>query len=169
MGIIRFIACLLICGVLSSPAVALIWDLETTMLPPISEYPNGVDAEDFEGVLSAYNAYMSAFATEDYLAMAEQLVFSSKRIKWKTALDVVDNFSFIRTHILPNYSHSEIKDVSFIAPEVGGGYILFLTRNDVSIDGTSLRIGFAIYGFRREEGVWKISSISNMPKLVSPF
>jgi hypothetical protein len=169
MGIIRFIACLLICGVLSSPAVARIWELATTTLPPKSEYPEGVDAKDFEGVLNAYNAYMAAFAAEDYLTMADLVIFSSKLITWKTKRDAIDDFSFIRTHILINYSHSEHKDVSFIAPDVEGGYMLFLTRDDMSLDGTRLRNGFSMYGFRQEEGNWKISSMFSLPALRSPF
>ena len=169
MRIIGFIACLLICGVLGSPAVALIWDLETTALPPKSEYPEGVDAKDFEGVLNAYNAYISAFATEDYLTMADLVIFSSKLITWKTKRDAIDDFSFIRTHILTNYSHSEHRDVSFIAPDVGGGYMLFMTRDDMSLDGTRLRNGFSMYGFRQEEGKWKISSMFSLPALRSPF
>jgi len=169
MRIIGFIACLITCGMLSSPAVAEIWELETTTLPPTSEYPEGVDAKDFEGVLNAYNAYISAFAAEDYLTMADLVIFSSKWITWKTRLDAVDNFSFIRTHILTNYSHSKHKDVSFISPEVGGGYMLFLTRDDFSLDGTRLRSGFSMYGFRQDEGNWKISSIFSLPKLDSPF
>ena len=121
MTIVRYISCLVFCAVLSSPAVAVsgIWDLETTVLPPVEDYPKGVVAEDFEQVLTAYNTYMKAFSAEDYFTIADQLELSSEWIKWKTKLDVVDNFSFIRTHILANYSHSEVKDVSFIAHEVG--------------------------------------------------
>jgi len=167
--IIRFIAYLLACGVLSGPTLSAQWELETTTLPPIPEYPKGVDAEDFEGVLNAYNAYMSAFAAEDYLAMADLIIFSSKLITWKTKRDAIDDFSFIRTHILTNYSHSEHRNVSFIDPDVGGGYMLFMTRDDMSLDGTSLQNGFAMYGFRWKEGEWKISSIFNLPALRSPF
>ena len=78
MRIIGFIACIFTCGVLSSPAIAAMWELETTTLPPKSEYPEGVDATDFEGVLNAYNAYINAFAAEDYLTMADLVIFSSK-------------------------------------------------------------------------------------------
>ena len=169
MKIIGFIACLITCGMLSSPAVALIWELETTTLPSKSEYPKGVDAKDFEGVLNAYNAYMAAFAAEDYLTMADLVIFSSKLIAWKTKRDAIDDFSFIRTHILTNYSHSKHRDVSFIAPDVGGGYMLFMTRDDMSLDGTRLRNGFSMYGFRQEEGKWKISSMFSLPALRSPF
>ena len=78
MRIIGCIACLITWGMLSSPAVAEIWELENTTLPPKSEYPEGVDAKDFEGVLNAYNAYINAFAAEDYLTMADLVIFSSK-------------------------------------------------------------------------------------------
>ena len=47
--------------------------------------------------------------------------------------------------------------------------MLFLTRDDMSLDGTRLRIGFSMYGFRLEEGNWKIASMFSLPKLVSPF
>jgi len=170
MTIVRYISCLVFCAVLSSPAVAVSgkWNLESTMLPPVEDYPKGVVIEDFEQVLTAYNTYMKAFTAEDYLTVADQLELSSEWIKWKTKLDVVDNFSFIRTHILANYSHSEVKDVSFIAPEVGG-YSLFVTRSDKSVDGTTLWEGIVIYGFRRVQDKWKISSIMNLPSLRSPF
>ena len=170
MTIVRYISCLVFCAVLSSPAVAVsgVWDLETTILPTKDEYPKGVLVEDFEQVLTAYNTYMEAFLAEDYLTIADQLELSSERIKWKTKLDVVDNFSFIRSHILANYSYSEVKDVSFIAPEVGG-YSLFVTRKDKTADGTTLWEGIVIYGFRRVQDKWKISSILNMPSLTAPF
>ena len=172
MTIVRYILCLVFCAVLSSSAVAVavsgIWNLETTVLPPAEDYPKGVVAEDFEQVLTAYNTYMNAFSAEDYLTVADQLELSSKWIKWKTKLDVVDNFSFIRSHILANYSHSEVKDVSFIAPQVGG-YSLFVTRKDKTADGTTLWEGIVIYGFRRVQDKWKISSILNLPSLKSPF
>jgi len=158
------------CAVSISPTVAVsgIWALESTMLPPIEDYPKGVVAEDFEQVLTAYNTYMKAFSAEDYLTVADQLELSSEWIKWKTKLDVVDNFSFIRTHILANYSHSEVKDVSFIAPQVGG-YVLFVTRKDKTADGTTLWEGIVIYGFKRIQDKWKISSILNLPRLESPL
>ena len=170
MTIVRYISCLVFCAVLSSPAVAVSgkWNLESTMLPPVEDYPKGVVIEDFEQVLTAYNTYMKAFTAEDYLTVADQLELSSEWIKWKTKLDVVDNFSFIRSHILANYSHSEVKEVSFIAPEVGG-YSLFVTRSDKSADGSTLWEGIVIYGFRRVQDKWKISSIMNLPSLESPF
>ena len=78
MRIIGFIACLFTFGVFSSPAVAGIWELESPTLPARSEYPKDVDAKDFEGILNAYNAYISTFAAEDYLIMADLVLFSSK-------------------------------------------------------------------------------------------
>ena len=168
MTIVKYISCLVFCALLSSPAVAGIWQLETITLPPGEEYPKGVVAEDFEQILSTYNTYMHAFTESDFHAMADQLDLTSPSLRWNNRLDVIDNFSFIKAYILEDYSHSDVSDISFITNAVGD-HILWVKRSDKNSDGAELYKSYVMYGFKQINEVWKISSIINMTSLRSPF
>ena len=167
MRLIGFIKSAIIFGLLSGVVVADIWKLESTSVPQIS-HPPTIDSEDFVGILTTYNTYMLAFSDGDFHTMTEQLYLESKSIKWRHKLDAIYNFSFLKTHILTDYSSSEIIDASFISPLVGG-HVLFLTRIDKNSDGEELYKGIIIYGFREVNEKWMISSIFNLPPRKSPF
>ena len=164
---VRYVSCLFACALLSSPAVAGIWALETTEVPQAS-YPLNVDSVDFEAILTTYNIYMTAFAESDFHTMADQMDFKSKSLTWSNRLDAIDNFSFIKDHILPDYSHSDAFDISFISPKVGG-YVLFIQRIDKNVDGDRISSAWSFYEFQKTDTEWKISSITNLPSLRSPF
>ena len=168
MIIVRYVSCLVFCALLSGPAVAGIWQLETTTLPPKEEYPKGVVTEDFEQILGTYNTYMHAFTESDFHTMADQMDFKSKSLAWSNRLDAIDNFSFIKDHILPDYSHSDAFDISFISPKVGG-YVLFIQRIDKNVYDDRISSGWSFYEFQKTDTEWKISSITNLPSLRSPF
>ena len=168
MIIVRYVSCLVFCALLSGPAVAGIWQLETTTLPPKEEYPKGVVTEDFEQILGTYNTYMHAFTKSDFHTMADQMDFNSKSLTWRNRLDAIDNFSFIKDHILPDYSHSDAFAISFIAPKVGG-YVLSVKRIDKNDSGKRISSAWSFYEFQKTDAEWKISSITRLPSLRSPF
>ena len=148
-------------------ATAGILKLETTELPQ-AIYPLDVDPVDFEAILTTYNTYMTAFGKSDFHAMADQMDFKSKSLTWSNRLDAIDNFSFIKDHILPDYSHSDALDISFISPKVGG-YVLFIQRIDKNVDGDRISSTWSFYEFKEVDDNWKISNVMTIPKLISPF
>jgi hypothetical protein len=151
----------------SVTATAGIWTLETTEVPQVT-YPLNVDPVDFEAILTAYNTYMNAFAESDFHTMADQMDFNSKSLTWRNRLDAIDNFSFIKDHILPDYSHSDAFAISFIAPKVGG-YVLSVKRIDKNDSGKRISSAWGFYEFKEVDNNWKISNIMTIPSLRSPF
>ena len=151
----------------STTATAGIWALETTEVPQAT-YPLNVDPVDFEAILTAYNTYMTAFAESDFHTMADQMHFKSKSLAWRSRLDAIDNFSFIKDHILPDYSHSDAFDISFISPKVGG-YVLSVKRIDKNDSGKRISSAWGFYEFKEVDNNWKISNIMTIPSLRSPF
>jgi len=151
----------------SVTATAGIWALETTEVPQAT-YPLNVDPVDFEAILTAYNTYMTAFAESDFHTMADQMHFKSKSLAWRSRLDAIDNFSFIKDHILPDYSHSDAFDISFISPKVGG-YVLSVKRIDKNDSGKRISSAWGFYEFKEVDNNWKISNIMTIPRLRSPF
>ena len=164
---VRYVSCLFVCALLNSPAVAGIWALETTEVPQAT-YPFNIDPGDFEAILTTYNTYMTAFAESDFHTMADQMHFKSKSLAWRSRLDAIDNFSFIKDHILPDYSHSDAFGISFISPKVGG-YVLFIQRIDKNASGDRISSSWSFYAFQKTDTEWKISSITRLPSLRSPF
>ena len=164
---VRYVSCLFVCALLSSPAVAGIWALETTEVPQAS-YPLNVDSVDFEAILTTYNIYMTAFAESDFHTMADQMDFKSKSLTWSNRLDAIDNFSFIKDHILPDYYHSDAFDISFISTKVGG-YVLSVKRIYKNESGKRISSAWGFYEFKEVDNNWKISNIMTIPSLRSPF
>ena len=143
------------------------WELETTDASQVI-YPSGVNPDDFEAILGIYNTYMTAFSDNDFHSMADQLDLTSTSLDWDNRLDVIDNFSFIKTHILEDYSYSDITDISFISID-SGGHILWVNRSDKNSEGVELYKSYVMYGFNQINEGWKISSIANLTNLKSPF
>jgi hypothetical protein len=156
-----------VCALLNSPAVAGIWALETTEVPQAT-YPFNVDPGDFEAILTTYNTYMTAFAESDFHTMANQMDFKSKSLNWSNRFDAVDNFSFIKDHILPDYSHSDAFAISFISPKVGG-YVLSVKRIHKNDSDKRISSAWGFYEFKEVDKNWKISNIMTIPSLRSPF
>ena len=167
MGSARYIFILVILFFFPVVSKAEIWNLETTGVPQAT-YPLSLDPVDFEAILTAYNTYMTAFAESDFHTMADQMHFKSKSLAWRSRLDAIDNFSFIKDHILPDYSHSDAFDISFISPKVGG-YILSVKRIDKNDSGKRISSAWSFYEFQKTDTEWKISTIFNLPSLKSPF
>ena len=151
----------------STTATAGIWALETTEVPQAT-YPHNVDPVDFEAILTTYNTYMTAFAESDFHTMADQMHFKSKSLAWRSRLDAIDNFSFIKDHILPDYSHSDAFAISFISPKVGG-YVLSVKRIDKNDSGKRISSAWGFYEFKEVDNNWKISNIMTIPSLRSLF
>ncbi len=143
------------------------WELETTDVSQII-YPSGVNPDDLEAILRTYNTYMTSFSENDFHSMADQLDLRSTSLDWDNRLDVIDNFSFIKAHILQNYSHSDITDISFVTTDMGD-HILWVKRADKNTDGSDLYKSYVMYGFNQLSEGWKISSIINLTSLRSPF
>ena len=158
---------MILCAMFSVTATAGIWALKTTEVPQAT-YPLNVDPVDFEAILTAYNTYMTAFAESDFHTMADQMHFKSKSLAWRSRLDAIDNFSFIKDHILPDYSHSDAFDISFISPKVGG-YVLSVKRIDKNDSGKRISSAWSFYEFQKTDAEWKITSITSLPSLRSPF
>ena len=158
---------MILCAMFSVTATAGIWALETTEVPQAT-YPLNVDPVDFEAILKTYNTYMSAFAESDFHTMADQMDFKSKSLTWSNRLDAIDNFSFIKDHILPDYSHSDAFAISFISPKVGG-YVLSVKRIDKNDSGKRISSAWSFYEFQKTDAEWKISSITSLSSLRSPF
>ena len=158
---------MILCAIFSTTATAGIWALETTEVPQAT-YPHNVDPVDFEAILTTYNTYMTAFAESDFLAMADQMDFKSNSLTWSNRLDAIDNFSFIKDHILPDYSHSDAFDISFISPKEGG-YVLSVKRIDKNDSGKRISSAWGFYEFKKVDNNWKISNIMTIPSLRSPF
>ena len=158
---------MILCAMFSVTATAGIWTLETTEVPQAT-YPHNVDPVDFLAILTAYNTYMTAFAESDFHTMADQMDFKSKSLAWSNRLDAIDNFSFIKDHILPDYSHSDAFDISFISPKVGG-YILSVKRIDKNDSGKRISSAWGFYEFKEVDNNWKISNVMTIQKLISPF
>ena len=158
---------MILCAMFSVTATAGIWALETTEVPQAT-YPLNVDPVDFEAILTAYNTYMTAFAESDFHTMADQMHFKSKSLAWRSRLDAIDNFSFIKDHILPDYSHSDAFDISFISPKEGG-YVLSVKRIDKNDSGKRISSAWGFYEFKEVDNNWKISNIMTIPRLRSPF
>ena len=158
---------MILCAMFSTTATAGIWALETTEVPQAT-YPFNVDPGDFEAILTTYNTYMTAFAESDFHTMANQMDFKSKSLNWSNRFDAVDNFSFIKDHILPDYSHSDAFAISFISPKVGG-YVLSVKRIDKNDSGKRISSAWGFYEFKEVDNNWKISNVMTLPKLSSPF
>ena len=158
---------MILCAMFSVTATAGIWTLETTEVPQAT-YPLNVDPVDFEAILTAYNTYMTAFAESDFHTMADQMDFKSKSLAWSNRLDAIDNFSFIKDHILPDYSHSDTFGISFISPKVGG-YVLSVKRIDKNDSGNRISSAWGFYEFKEVDNNWKISNTMTIPSLRSPF
>ena len=167
MNFIKFIGFIVIYAAFSIYATAGILKLETTDVPQ-AIYPLDVDPVDFEAILTTYNTYMTAFGKSDFHAMADQMDFKSKSLAWSNRLDAIDNFSFIKDHILPDYSHSDAFDISFISPKVGG-YVLSVKRIDKNDSGKRISSAWGFYEFQKVDNNWKISNVMTLPKLSSPF
>ena len=163
----RYIFILVILFFFPTVSTAEIWELETTEVPQAT-YPLSLDPVDFEAILTTYNTYMTAFAESDFHTMADQMDFKSKSLTWSNRLDAIDNFSFIKDHILPDYSHSDAFGISFISPKVGG-YVLFIQRIDKNASGDRISSSWSFYAFQKTDTEWKISSITRLPSLRSPF
>jgi hypothetical protein len=163
----RYIFILVILFFFPTVSTAEIWELETTEVPQAT-YPLSLDPVDFEAILTTYNTYMTAFAESDFHAMADQMHFKSKSLAWRSRLDAIDNFSFIKDHILKDYAYSDVFDISFISPKVGG-YVLSIKRVDKNIDDDRISSAWSFYEFQKTDTEWKISSIFNLPSLKSPF
>jgi len=163
----RYIFILVILFVFPTVSTAEIWELETTEVPQAT-YPLSLDPEDFEAILTTYNTYMAAFGESDFYAMTDQMDFKSKSLTWRNRLDAIDNFSFIKDHILQDYDHSDAFDISFISPKVGG-YVLSVKRIDKNASGDRISSSWSFYAFQKTDTEWKISSITRLPSLRSPF
>ena len=163
----RYIFILVILFVFPTVSTAEIWELETTEVPQAT-YPLSLDPVDFEAILTTYNTYMAGFGKSDFHAMADQMDFKSKSLTWSNRLDAIDNFSFIKDHILPDYSHSDAFDISFISPKVGG-YVLSVKRIDKNDSGKRISSAWGFYEFQKVDNNWKISNVMTLPKLSSPF
>jgi len=163
----RYIFILVILFFFPTVSTAEIWELETTEVPQAT-YPLSLDPVDFEAILTTYNTYMTAFAESDFHTMADQMDFKSKSLTWSNRLDAIDNFSFIKDHILPDYSHSDAFGISFISPKVGG-YVLSIQRIDKNASGDRISSSWSFYAFQKTDTEWKISSITRLPSLRSPF
>jgi len=163
----RYIFILVILFVFPTVSTAEIWELETTEVPQAT-YPLSLDPVDFEAILTTYNTYMTGFGKSDFHAMADQMDFKSKSLTWSNRLDAIDNFSFIKDHILPDYSHSDAFDISFISPKVGG-YVLSVKRIDKNDSGNRISSAWGFYEFKEVDNNWKISNIMTIPSLSSPF
>ena len=163
----RYIFILVILFVFPTVSAAEIWELETTEVPQAT-YPLSLDPEDFETILTTYNTYMDAFGESDFHAMTDQMDFKSKSLAWSNRLDAIDNFSFIKDHILQDYDHSEAFDISFISPKVGG-YVLSVKRIDKNDSGKRISSAWGFYEFKEVDNNWKISNIMTIPSLRSPF
>jgi hypothetical protein len=94
--------------------------------------------------------------------------FKSKSLAWSNRLDAIDNFSFIKDHILPDYSHSDAFDISFISTKVGG-YVLSVKRIYKNESGKRISSAWGFYEFKEVDNNWKISNIMTIPSLRSPF
>ena len=158
---------MILCAMFSVTATAGIWTLETTEVPQAT-YPLNVDPVDFEAILTTYNTYMTAFAESDFHTMADQMDFKSKSLAWSNRLDAIDNFSFIKDHILQDYSHSDTFDISFISTKVGG-YVLSVKRIYKNESGKRISSAWGFYEFKEVDNNWKISNIMTIPSLRSPF
>jgi hypothetical protein len=167
LNFIKFIGFIIIYAAFSICATAGILKLETTEVPQ-AIYPLDVDPVDFEAILTTYNTYMTAFGKSDFHTMADQMDFKSKSLTWSNRLDAIDNFSFIKDHILQDYSHSDAFDISFISPKVGG-YVLFIQRIDKNASGDRIDTAWSFYEFKEVDNNWKISNIMTIPSLRSPF
>jgi hypothetical protein len=167
MGSARYIFILVILFFFPIVSKAEIWNLETTEVPQAT-YPLSLDPEDFEAILTTYNTYMAAFGESDFHAMTDQMDFKSKSLTWRNRLDAIDNFSFIKDHILQDYDHSDAFDISFISPKVGG-YVLSVKRIDKNASGDRISSSWSFYAFQKTDTEWKISSITRLPSLRSPF
>ena len=167
MNFIKFIGFIVIYAAFSICATAGILKLETTDGPQ-AIYPLDVDPVDFEAILTTYNTYMTAFGKSDFHAMADQMDFKSKSLTWSNRLDAIDNFSFIKDHILPDYSHSDAFAISFISPKVGG-YVLSVKRIDKNDSGKRISSAWGFYEFKEVDNNWKISNVMSIPSLRSPF
>ena len=167
MGSARYIFILVILFFFPIVSKAEIWNLETTEVPQAT-YPLSLDPEDFEAILTTYNTYMAAFGESDFHAMTDQMDFKSKSLTWRNRLDAIDNFSFIKDHILQDYDHSDAFDISFISPKVGG-YVLSVKRIDKNASGDRISSAWSFYEFQKADAEWKISSITRLPSLRSPF
>ena len=163
----RYIFILVILFVFPTVSAAEIWELETTEVPQAT-YPLSLDPVDFEAILTTYNTYMTGFGKSDFHAMADQMDFKSKSLTWSNRLDAIDNFSFIKDHILPDYSHSDAFDISFISPKVGG-YVLFIQRIDKNASDDRISSAWSFYEFIEVDNNWKISNVMTIPSLRSPF
>jgi len=163
----RYIFILVILFFFPTVSTAEIWELETTEVPQAT-YPLSLDPVDFEAILTTYNTYMTAFAESDFHTMADQMDFKSKSLTWSNRLDAIDNFSFIKDHILPDYSHSDAFGISFISPKVGG-YVLFIQRIDKNDSGKRISSAWGFYEFKEVDNNWKISNVMSIPSLRSPF
>ncbi|GEM_PF-2483196 len=163
----RYIFILVILFVFPTVSTAEIWELETTEVPQAT-YPLSLDPVDFEAILTTYNSYMTAFGESNFHAMADQMDFKSKSLAWSNRLDAIDNFSFIKDHILQDYDHSEAFDISFISPKVGG-YVLSVKRIDKNDSGKRISSAWGFYEFKEVDNNWKISNIMTIPSLRSPF
>ena len=163
----RYIFILVILFFFPIVSKAEIWNLETTEVPQAT-YPLSLDPEDFEAILTTYNTYMAAFGESDFHAMTDQMDFKSKSLTWRNRLDAIDNFSFIKDHILQDYDHSDAFDISFISPKVGG-YVLSVKRIDKNASGDRISSSWSFYAFQKTDTEWKISSITRLPSLRSPF
>jgi hypothetical protein len=163
LNLIRFIGPIILCAIFSTTATAGIWALETTEVPQAT-YPLNVDPVDLEAILTTYNTYMTAFAESDFHTMADQMDFNSKSLNWRNRLDAIDNFSFIKDHILPDYSHSDAFAISFISPKVGG-YVLSVKRIDKNDSGKRISSAWGFYEFKEVDNNWKISNIMTIPSL----
>jgi hypothetical protein len=167
LNFIQFIGFIVIYAAFSICATAGILKLETTEVPQ-AIYPLDVDPVDFEAILTTYNTYMTAFGESDFHTMAEQMDFKSKSLTWSNRFDAIDNFSFIKDHILPDYSHSDAFDISFISPKVGG-YVLSIKRIYKNASGYRISSAWNFYEFQKTDAEWKISSITSLSSLRSPF
>jgi hypothetical protein len=167
MSLVRYSFLILSLLLISPLSFAEIWKLETTLVPQ-EKYPVSVDPIDFSAILTTYNTYMDAFANSDFHIMADQMDFKSQALSWNNRLDAIDNFSFIKDHILQDYAYSDVKDISFIVPKIGG-YVLSVRRIERNLDGIRIGSAWSFYEFQKTDEEWKISSVFNSPSLKSPF
>ena len=82
--------------------------------------------------------------------------------------DALDNFVFIKTHILQGCSHSDVSDISVISTD-RGGHVLWVNRLDKNDSGNRISSAWSFYEFQKTDAEWKISSITSLPSLRSPF
>ena len=99
MSLVRYSLLILSLLLISTLCFADIWKLETTQVPQ-EKYPVNVNPIDFSAILTTYNTYMDAFANSDFHTMADQMDFKSQALSWNNRLDAIDNFSFIKDHII---------------------------------------------------------------------